>query len=80
MKGDFAILLLSTSAAYRRMTLLEARAYGVSPEELGGQPSSKAVAQAGGVKGTSSILLAVELHGRWHVMTPSIELRDGVCL
>jgi nitroreductase len=28
----------------------------------------------------SSIPLAVELHGRWHVMTPSIELRDGVCL
>jgi hypothetical protein len=26
MKGDFAILLLSTSAAYRRMVLLEARA------------------------------------------------------
>jgi hypothetical protein len=24
MKGDFAILLLSTSAAYRRMILLEA--------------------------------------------------------
>jgi hypothetical protein len=31
-------------------------------------------------EGISSIPLAVELHGRWHVMTPSIELRDGVCL
>ena len=36
--------------------------------------------QGGQVKDISSIPLAVELHGRWHVMTPSIELPDGVRL
>jgi hypothetical protein len=33
----------------------------------------------GAIKRAGSIV-AVEPHGRWHVMTPSIELRDGVCL
>jgi iron-sulfur cluster repair protein YtfE (RIC family) len=41
MKGDFAILLLSTSAAYRRMVLLEARA----PTWIQGEPQQTLDAQ-----------------------------------